>query len=142
MTSGECLCGLVRFQMRGPIGPIVYCHCSMCRRASGSAFAANGSVAASDFHVLAGADLISEYQSSPDYVRAFCCNCGSPVYGRSLAHPGLRRVRVGGFEEDLEQKPRAAVWTSSRAPWYEPSEALDQFSEEASPEYYDVGSTS
>jgi hypothetical protein len=114
----------------------------MCRRASGSAFAANASVEASDFHVLAGADCIAEYQSSPDYVRAFCSKCGSPIYGRPLSFPRLRRIRLGGFEGKLGQKPCAAVWTSSRATWYEGSEALEQFPEEPPPHYYGFASSS
>ncbi len=133
---GSCLCGSVRFEVRGPIGPVVYCHCSMCRRASGSAFAVNASVQASDFRVLAGEDAISEYRSSPDYVRAFCSRCGSPIYGRPLSFPSLRRVRLGTLEGGREPTPCAAVWTRSATPWYRDSGALEQFEEEPPARYY------
>jgi hypothetical protein len=44
MLEGGCLCGEVRFRITGKLGPLAYCHCKMCQRASGSAFAANASV--------------------------------------------------------------------------------------------------
>ncbi|MBP1686912.1 MAG: glutathione-dependent formaldehyde-activating [Deltaproteobacteria bacterium] len=136
MISGQCLCGSVRFEVAGPIGPIIFCHCSLCRRASGSAFGAGASTPASGFRVLAGEDSISEYQSSPNYVRAFCSKCGSPLFGRPLSWPEARILRLGTLEGDLGEKPRAAIWTSSGAPWYEASSDLDRFPEEPPPRYY------
>jgi hypothetical protein len=49
MITGKCLCGKVRYEINGRLGPVVYCHCSMCRRATGSAFATNASVRANEF---------------------------------------------------------------------------------------------
>ena len=34
-TTGQCLCGTVRHQVTGPLGEVRYCHCQMCRRATG-----------------------------------------------------------------------------------------------------------
>ena len=82
MITGKCLCGKVRYEIDGRLGPVVYCHCSMCRRATGSAFATNASVRANEFRVVAGSELISEYESSPSNMRAFCSRCGSPLYCR------------------------------------------------------------
>ena len=48
MITGKCLCGKVRYEINGRLGPVVYCHCSMCRRATGSAFATNASVRANN----------------------------------------------------------------------------------------------
>ena len=45
MLKGSCLCGKVRYQVSGPLGPMIYCHCSQCRKASGSTFTTNASVA-------------------------------------------------------------------------------------------------
>src|SRR5580700_3097148 len=38
-VPGGCLCGRIRFEVRGPFGPVANCHCSMCRKAQGGGFA-------------------------------------------------------------------------------------------------------
>ena len=96
MITGRCLCEGVRFEISGEIGSPSLCHCSLCRHASGSAFAVNAGVASAAFRVTAGPDLIREYESSPGHFRAFCSRCGSPLYSRMHAHPDFRRIRPRG----------------------------------------------
>jgi len=130
MPTGGCLCGGVRFEVDGALGPVVYCHCSQCRRASGSAFATNASVRADAFRLRAGAELVCEYESSPGQFRAFCGRCGSPLYARMDAWPGLRRVRLGLFDGDPGRRPEAHVHVGSKAPWVELCDGLPRFDAE------------
>jgi hypothetical protein len=123
------LCGTVRFEISGGLGPIIACHCSICRRSSGSAFACNASVQASRFQLLQGQETISEYESSPGYFRAFCSRCGSPIYGRSARHPAIRRVRLGTLEDNPGAGPAAHVWVGSKASWFDIADSLEQFAE-------------
>jgi hypothetical protein len=132
MITGKCLCGKVRYEINGRLGPVVYCHCSMCRRATGSAFATNASVRTNEFRVVAGSELISEYESSPSNIRAFCSRCGSPLYCRWF---GLARIRLGTVDGDPGECPIAHVWARSKAPWHEITDSLEQF-EEAPPDRY------
>jgi hypothetical protein len=60
MLSGRCLCGGVRFEINGRLGPVIYCHCSMCRRATGSSCATNASVRTENHRILKGQELIKE----------------------------------------------------------------------------------
>ena len=100
--SGRCLCGGVGFEIAGPLGPVVQCHCSMCRRATGTAFATNASVRSSDFRIVQGAELLSEYESSPGSRRVFCSRCGSPGLVQ-FPSGDLVRVRL----RRLDGAPRA-----------------------------------
>jgi hypothetical protein len=118
MLTGRCLCGGVRIEIEGSLGPVVQCHCSLCRRASGTAFATNASVRADSFRAAAGAELVREYESSPGYFRAFCSRCGSPLYGSGERFPELRRVRLGVLDGDPGARPAAHVWVGSKAPWF------------------------
>jgi hypothetical protein len=120
------------------LGPVVYCHCSQCRRASGSAFASNASARAQDFRIVAGAELISEYNSSPGQHRAFCSRCGSPVYCRIDSAPEIRRVRLGTLDGDPGQRAIAHVWTDSKSSWFEITDELERW-EDAPPEAYSAG---
>ncbi len=64
MYKGGCLCGKVRFEITGEIKSIIYCHCSKCRKAQGSAFATNGNLEEDKFHIISGRDDITGYESS------------------------------------------------------------------------------
>jgi len=125
--TAECLCGGIRIEISGKVGPIVYCHCSQCRKANGTAFSANADVRSKYWRVMAGADLIREFESSPGAWRAFCSRCGSPIYGRRASAPDVFRLRLGILNDDPERRSLAHFWVGSKAPWYEISDDLPQF---------------
>lgn len=127
MLHGKCLCEGVRYEISGALGPLGYCHCSQCRRASGSAFGANADAAKNEFRFTSGAELIREFESSPDTFRAFCSRCGSPIYKRSNAKPDVIRIRLGSLDEDPGLRARVHVFVGDKAPWYEITDALPQF---------------
>jgi hypothetical protein len=125
--TGSCLCGTVHFAIGGRLGPVVYCHCSQCRKANGTAFAANANVRQTDITFLSGRDRVNEYESSPGKYRAFCSRCGSPIYSRATADPEHLRVRLGTLNEDPGRRSLAHCWVSAKAPWFEISDQLPQF---------------
>jgi hypothetical protein len=123
-VTGGCLCGGIRFVVDGPFGVVANCHCTMCRRAQGCAFATNASVARSDFQITKGADLLTEYESSPGKMRCFCRVCGSPIFSHRLAVPKWVRVRFGTFDVDPGVRPALHYAVESKAPWYEITDSL------------------
>src|SRR5262245_27216927 len=98
MARGSCLCGGIQFEVTG--APFIStCHCSMCRKNTGSALSGAARLAAADFAFLKGADLVQRYESSPGVFRAFCKVCGS----RAPSHwaPGnLVFIPAGLFDDD------------------------------------------
>jgi hypothetical protein len=129
MLEGGCLCGGLRYRVSGRLGPAGFCHCKMCQRASGSAFAANAPVRTRYFEITRGGELVSEYESSPGKFRASCRRCGSPIYSRRETEPEIRHLRLGSLDSDPERRPLAHVWVSSKAPWYALSDSLPQYRE-------------
>lgn len=125
--DGGCLCGTVRFQVTGHIRNIVFCHCSQCRKAQGSAFGTNGIVRSEDFRLTAGAGNLTSYESSPGKFRFFCRTCGSPIMSRNDAQPGDVRVRLGTLDADIAERPMAHIFATSRACWDEITDGLPQF---------------
>lgn len=126
MHAGSCLCGAVRYEIRGGIGPGFYCHCSRCRKASGSAFASNAVVAAEDFVVVEGGDVLRTFTAATGLDRAFCSRCGSPVYSRRPGVPQVR-VRLGTLDTSLADGPRAHIHVASKAEWWEIRDELPQY---------------
>jgi hypothetical protein len=129
MLTGNCLCGTVRFELHGKPGPFAYCHCTMCQRASGSAFGANVPVRARYLKWVSGLESIAEYESSPGKFRAFCRSCGSPVYSRRDAEPDSFRIRLGTLNGDPERRAFGHFWVASKAAWFEIADALPQYPE-------------
>jgi hypothetical protein len=125
MHHGSCLCGRVKFEVAGPLAGIQLCHCSQCRRAQGSAFAANLPVRTEDFRLVAGAP--KSYRSSPGKERLFCGDCGSPIISRTAAAPGMVRVRAGLLAEPVETKAVFHFHVDSRASWLPIAGGLPQY---------------
>lgn len=126
MLTGRCLCGDVRFEIDGKLGPVGFCHCASCRRASGTAFGANADVAVAELRWLAGREGIREYESSPGKLRAFCSRCGSPVYARLPAQPETLRIRLGLIDGDPGRRPFGHFNVSEKAPWYAITDGLPE----------------
>ena len=129
MYVGGCLCGAVRFEIKGKIGNIVYCHCSLCRKAQGSAYASNGIVASTDFSFTSGEAVLTGYESSQGQTKYFCRQCGSPIVSKNIAHPDQVRIRLGTIESAIAEKPQAHIFVDSKAEWDQICDSLPQYSE-------------
>ena len=126
LQQGSCLCGTIRYEIRGELGPIVLCHCAQCRKAQGSAFAANAPVRTSDFAIVAGSGSLAAYESSPGKKRHFCRDCGSPIISTRDSAPDLVRVRIGTLDSLVHARPSAHIFAASKADWYEIHDSLPQ----------------
>ena len=124
MYKGSCLCGAVTYEISGHIRNIIYCHCSQCRKAQGSAFATNGIVDADRFRINTGLDCLAGYEPSPGYTRFFCHHCGSPMLSKNVKNPDQVRVRLGTIESDIAERPQAHIFVTSKANWDEISDGL------------------
>jgi hypothetical protein len=118
MIEGSCLCGAVRYRIDGELGPLVCCHCSMCRKAQGSAFAVNAPVPANAFRIVQGEGALRAFRSSPQKERVFCGTCGSPIYSRRDGAADVR-IRVGTVDSPVPSRPTAHIYVGSKASWWE-----------------------
>ena len=129
--TGRCLCGGIEYRVDAELPAVQFCHCAQCRRAQGSAFASNVPVPASAFTLLAGADLLQAYESSPGKRRCFCRRCGSPVYSARDSRPDVLRLRVGLINEPLADGAAFHFHTASKAEWFDICDELPQYPFEA-----------
>jgi len=126
--SGQCLCGAVQFSVADAFLYAGYCHCSRCRRASGSAGAAIGGLPAAALDVTGGEHLLKRYQRSESSVSCFCGECGSPLYGEK-PQSGLIHVRYGALSDSPSLLPQAHMHVASKPEWYDIHDNLPQFDE-------------
>jgi len=128
ITTGACLCGDVSYEIDGSISPIWLCHCSKCRRATGSAFHASAVCSPEKFRWVTGSDSISEYADSPGYKVRFCSRCGSPVPSY-LEEFGLVFLHAGSLDGDPGRRIDHHIFVDSKAPWFEIDDGHPQHAE-------------
>ncbi|HMO77628.1 MAG TPA: GFA family protein [Candidatus Paceibacterota bacterium] len=117
--KGSCLCGSVTYSFTAEINDYGYCHCRMCRKASGSAHSANVSIDNTTFKTEDPNQYIKEYVSSPGTHRFFCSNCGSPLFSQIEQTPGLVRIRLGSLDTFMDKKAGRHTFVKDKAPWHD-----------------------
>ncbi len=123
--TGSCLCGVVRYRIDAPIDALTHCHCKMCRKAHGTAFASYASVPLEAFHFLSGKDQLGVYHSSDHVTRTFCIRCGSNLQFVDNRERQLG-VAAGTLDSALPPPPQEHIFVDSKASWYEIDDALPQ----------------
>lgn len=129
VIRGSCLCGGVRFQVRPPFLRANHCHCSRCRKHSGTAVCTQARVPRERFELLQGEPLIRVYGEGQGAVKAFCTVCGSSLFGGKWPHGKEISIRLGAFDDDPGIRPQFHTYVGSRAPWDEITDALPQHEE-------------
>jgi hypothetical protein len=81
MKTGSCLCGAVKYEVHGPLRPVIVCHCTQCRKQTGSMMHAT-SAANADLKLTETGGL-RWYRSSPTAQRGFCGECGSVLFWKA-----------------------------------------------------------
>ena len=127
MYQGSCLCGKIRYTIEGELDNFSYCHCRSCRKASGSAFAANAGLERNHFVLNDPEGVLREYESSPGKFRAFCSRCGSPLYAYLAKTPELIRLRLGSLDSPFSGRARVHIFVGDKADWEEIHDELPQF---------------
>ncbi|MEJ2609999.1 MAG: GFA family protein [Candidatus Thiodiazotropha sp.] len=128
VTKGSCLCGQVSYEIKGNLGIFQYCHCSRCRKFTGSAFAANLLVTPSDFRWLTGEQLVGRYElaEAKHFATCFCKNCGSSLPWLSQSGKAVI-IPAGTLDEDPGIRPVQNIFTGSHADWYEEPHSLPEY---------------
>ena len=106
--EGGCLCGQITFEAEVESTTFGICHCSECQTLTGTAFNTGFSVSAEKFKLVAGEPstyVRTAEQSGRKVKRAFCGNCGSPIYRQSLLNSSMLRIGVGSIKQRAKFTP-------------------------------------
>jgi len=124
---GHCLCGAVKFDIIGPMRPILICHCAQCRRQHGHTPAFT-SAPKENFKFLEDRGL-AWYRSSDDAERGFCEECGSNLFWRRLNDPRMS-VTAGSLENPTGLTCGAHVFTAWKGDYYDlPEDGVPRYAE-------------
>lgn len=126
--KGSCLCGSVEYEIVDDLKYAGYCHCSECRRWTGSPFSASGGVAAADFTLLKGKEHLKSYKKGVNSDAYFCQQCSSMVYG-DVPDYGMTYVLLGTLRASPTLRPQWHVYTNYKVDWFEINDNLPQHKE-------------
>ena len=123
-NSGSCLCGKVQFSVHQNIQIIYHCHCSLCRKQSGTGSNAATLVNETLFEWIAGIDLIKTFKKDTGFTSCFCVHCGSPVPNKVGQSPFIW-IPLGLLQEDLMIQQRLGFCLHSKRCW-SPAISIDK----------------
>ncbi|NES96002.1 MAG: GFA family protein [Desertifilum sp. SIO1I2] len=115
---GGCLCGTVAFEVNPPFQKMLHCHCSRCRKATGTGHATNLTVEPSQFRWLSGEEAIAQYDlpTAKHFGKWFCSHCGCPV-PRLTRDGKIVTIPAGSLDTVPPITPTDRIFWASRAPW-------------------------
>ncbi len=117
--SGSCLCGSVKFEMDDSFQSFYWCHCTECRKSSGTAHVSNLFTAPDNIQWIEGISEINRFDlPGQDFSNAFCRQCGSNVPYVSKSGTALI-VPAGSLDQTPSSKPPKNIYWSERADWYD-----------------------
>ena len=125
--AGKCLCGAVHYAVADEFVYAANCHCSNCRRTTGSAFKPFAGIGRNRLRIIKGEDnlmIVGEANANDTH----CGLCGSLLY--SVVRDGaFVHVAMGTLVDDPGIRPRAHIFVGSKAPWFTITDDLAQYQE-------------
>ena len=120
-AEGACLCGAVKYKVKGQLRPVVYCHCEQCRRTSGHFVAATA--AAKDDLIIDSEDALVWYQSSDIARRGFCKVCGSSLFWSPEADAHVS-IMAGSLNQPSNLHAIEHIFINNKGDYYELNDDL------------------
>ncbi len=116
---GGCACGAIRYESTGEPLFSINCHCRDCQRETGGAYAPIVGVPTVGFRLLQGNPRYFEVtaDSGSKTSRAFCSECGSPLFGRPESRTDILTIRVGSLDQPSGFRPTQDIFTARAQPW-------------------------
>ena len=128
ILTGGCLCEAIQYQVEDDFEYALNCHCSQCRRATGSAFKSFAGINRNKLSVTKGQDKLLIFGDGVDAHDARCGKCGSLLY--SVVRDGeYVHVTLGTLKDTPSIRPSAHIFVGSKAPWFEITDDLPQHNE-------------
>lgn len=129
---GRCHCQKVIFEVTKPTDFCSHCHCESCRRTHGAAFVTWTSVPNQQLEIVAGQELVKEYESSPGIKWKSCGNCFSPLFQTTYKTPDRTYITVASLVGELDRLPDSHVSFEEHVKWININDGLPQHKEKAS----------
>jgi hypothetical protein len=128
LLAGRCLCGAVHYAVKDEFVYALNCHCSNCRRATGSAFKSFAGIERDKLNITQGQGNLLIFGDENAAHDVHCNTCGSLMF--SVVRGGeFVHVTLGTLEDTPAIRPTAHIFVASKAAWYSITDELPQHDE-------------
>ena len=129
--TGSCLCGSAAFSANGEVRRFFHCHCSRCRKATGTGHASNLFLKGT-LSWLSGESKVVQFKlpEAKRFSNTFCQDCGSRM-PRFIEEFGVVVIPAGCLDQEPPITPQARIFGDSRAAWSCADGTLPMFAEYA-----------
>ncbi len=126
--KGSCLCGAVKYEVAGKATRFYHCHCSRCRKATGTGHASNLFLQPGTLRWLCGEEQITSFKvpQAQRFANTFCSTCGGRM-PRQAAGSDLVMIPAGSLDDEAPIQPQATIFAGSRAGWSCQSDAMPAY---------------
>ena len=116
--KGGCLCGAVKYEVTGEPKRFYHCHCSRCRKATGTGHASNLFLQPGTLTWVKGEEQIRAFKipEAQRFTNSFCAVCGSRVPRQAKGTDAVM-IPAGSLDDEVPIKPQARIFSASRAGW-------------------------
>lgn len=125
---GSCLCGEITYEASNLESRGAHCHCNMCRKFHGAAFATLAGLPKTDLHWLRGKALLGRYTAHNGTARQFCSICGSSLTFEMQSAPETIELAVSTLDDPIAFEPDAHIFTQFGANWFNTNDRMPRFS--------------
>ena len=125
---GQCLCGKIKYQVDAIEPKLGHCHCTMCRKFHGAAFATYGEAKSENFRWLEGEDQLKSFKADNGTLRQFCQNCGSSLTFAAADNDGkFVEFALGTLDSEIDERPDVHIYTGYKANWFDITDDLPKY---------------
>lgn len=126
--TGSCLCGALHYSLVAEPQRFYHCHCSRCRKSSGTGHASNLFAKSSDIEWTGDTTLIKHFKlpEAERFTRTFCANCGGPL-PRLIPQLGMAFIPAGTLDVEPDFSPQARIFCDSKTAWSCSGDELPRF---------------
>jgi len=121
---GSCMCGSVRYEIRGDPRDVVACHCIECRKSSGHFTAATATKP--ENLILLSHRFLKWYRSSSTAQRGFCSHCGSTLFWKPNSGDRIS-IYVGAIDGETRLSLKSHIYVNEKGDYYVIDDGADQF---------------
>lgn len=116
--TGGCLCGAVKYEASGEPKRFYHCHCSRCRKATGTGHASNLLLQPGTLSWMSGGEQVRAFKvpEALRFTNTFCATCGSRL-PRQVQGADIVLIPAGSLDSESPIAPQGRIFYDSRASW-------------------------
>ena len=115
--TGSCLCKAIQYQITTDFELALNCHCTICKKITGSAFESIALTAEDGLELTQGKEHLKSFRLTDKAEKNFCAECGTPIFNTNIQAPGKVIIHIGSLDDPQCVTPKINLHAENMLPW-------------------------